>query len=158
MLFRSAAISFSTTGSLPTGITAGTTYYVYNVDGLTFQLLDSSGNVVNTSGAQSGTQSITPVDIPTVQNTFTVSDTSRFIIVFGTNDYGSAVLDPMLIRWSNQDDPYNWTPDATNQAGSVRLSHGSEIVATVQTRQEIRSEEHTSNSSHMSESRMPSSA
>jgi hypothetical protein len=132
-----AAISFSTTGALPTGITAGTTYYVFNVDGLTFNLLTAAGVVVNTSGSQSGTQSITPVDVPTVQNTLTVSDTSRFVIVFGTNDYGSAVLDPMLIRWSNQDDIYNWTPDATNQAGSIRLSHGSEIVATVQTRQEI---------------------
>jgi hypothetical protein len=42
-----------------------------------------------------------------------------------------------LIRWSNQDDIYNWTPDATNQAGSVRLSHGSEIISAIQTRQEI---------------------
>jgi hypothetical protein len=132
-----AAIKFSTTGALPTGITAGTTYYVFNVDGLTFQLLDSSGNVINTSGSQSGTHTITPVDIPTVQNTLTISDTSRFILVFGTNDYGSSDIDPMLIRWSNQDDPYNWTPDPTNQAGFVRLSHGSEIIATVQTRQEI---------------------
>ena len=132
-----AAISFSTTGALPTGITAGTTYYVYNVDGLTFNLLDANGAVVNTSGSQSGTHTITPVDCPTVVNTFTVSDTSRFLLVFGTNDYGSSTLDPMLIRWSNQDDLYNWTPNATNQAGSIRLSHGSEIVATVQTRQEI---------------------
>jgi len=132
-----AAISFSTTGALPTGITAGTTYYVYSVDGLTFQLLDSTGAVVNTSGTQSGTHTITPVDIPLVQNSLTISDTSRFILVFGTNDYGSSTLDPMLIRWSNQDDPYNWTPNATNQAGSIRLSHGSEIVTTVQTRQEI---------------------
>ena len=132
-----AAINFSTTGALPTGITAGTTYYVFNSDGLTFQLLDAAGAIVNTSGSQSGTHTITPVDIPLVQNSLTVSDTLRFIIVFGTNDYGSSTLDPMLIRWSNQDDPYNWTPDATNQAGSVRLSHGSQIVATVQTRQEI---------------------
>jgi hypothetical protein len=132
-----AAISFSTTGALPTGITAGTTYYAYNVNGLTFNLLDSTGAIVNTSGVQSGTQTITPVDIPTVQNALTVSDTSRFLIVFGTNDYGSATLDPMLIRWSNQDDIYNWTPDATNQAGSIKLSHGSQIVTTVQTRQEI---------------------
>jgi len=43
----------------------------------------------------------------------------------------------MLIRWSNQDDPYNWTPNATNQAGSIQISHGSEIITTVQTRQEI---------------------
>jgi hypothetical protein len=130
-----AALKFSG-GSLPTGITAGTTYYVYNVNGLTFNLLDAAGVEVNTSSSGSGSVS-TIVDVPTVQNSITVSDSSRFIIVFGCNDYGSAVLDPMLIRWSAQDDPYNWTPDPTNQAGFVRVSHGSEIVATVQTRQEV---------------------
>jgi hypothetical protein len=132
-----AAVMFSTTGALPTGITAGTTYFAFNNVGLTFQLIDAAGNVVNTSGTQSGTQSITPNDIPLVQNFLTVSDTSRFIFAMGTNDYGSAVLDPMLIRWSNQDDPFNWTPDATNQAGSIRLSDGSEIITAIQTRQEI---------------------
>jgi len=76
-------------------------------------------------------------DTPSVQNYFTVSDTSRFVIVFGTNDYGSAVLDPMLIRWSDQEDYGTWTPAITNQAGSVRLSHGSEIITAIQTRQEI---------------------
>jgi hypothetical protein len=131
------AISFSTTGALPTGIVAGTTYYVYQVDGLSFNLLDSAGNVVNTSGSQSGVQSITPEDIPVIQNTFTVSDASRFLIAFGCNDYGSSTLDPMLIRWSDQENLYNWTPNIANQAGSTRLSHGSEIVATVQSRQEI---------------------
>lgn len=138
VLTDGTAIQFSTTGALPTGITAGTTYYVFNPEGLTFQLLDGTGAVVNTSGSQSGTHSISKlVDVPEAQNCLTVSDTSRFILVFGTNDYGSATLDPMLIRWSNQDDIYNWTPNATNQAGSVRLSSGSEIVTTVQTRQEI---------------------
>ena len=130
-----AALKFSG-GSLPTGITAGTTYYVYNVNGLTFNLLDTADAEVNTSSSGSGAVA-TIVDVPTVQNSITVSDTSRFIIVFGCNDYGSGVLDPMLIRWSAQDDPYNWTPDPTNQAGFVRVSHGSEIVATVQTRQEV---------------------
>jgi len=132
-----AAIQFSTTGALPTGITAGTTYYVFNADGLSFQLLDAAGSLINTSGTQSGVHTITPVDVPLVQNNLTVSDTSRFVIVFGTNDYGSSTLDPMLIRWSNQDDIYNWTPDAANQAGSLRLSHGSQIITSVQTRQEI---------------------
>ena len=132
-----AAVVFSTTGTLPTGITAGTTYFAFNNVGLTFQLLDAAGNVVNTSGSQSGTQTITPNDIPLMQNFFTVSGTSRFIITYGVNDYGSTTQDPMLIRWSAQDDPYNWTPDATNQAGSIRLSHGSEIITAIQTRQEI---------------------
>jgi hypothetical protein len=130
-----AALQFSG-GSLPTGITAGVTYYVFEVNGLTFKLLDGAGAAVNTSSSGTGTVS-TIVDVPTVQNSIVVSDSSRFIIVFGCNDYGSAVLDPMLIRWSAQDDIYNWTPDPTNQAGFTRLSHGSEIVATVQTRQEI---------------------
>jgi len=59
------------------------------------------------------------------------------VLVFGTNDYGQDYLDPMLIRWSDSDDPYTWTPQATNQAGSLRLSHGSSIVTAVQSRQEI---------------------
>jgi hypothetical protein len=130
-----AALKFSG-GSLPTGITAGTTYYVFEVNGLTFKLLDGAGAAVNTTSSGTGAVS-TIVDVPTVQNSIVVSDTSRFVIVFGCNDYGSAILDPMLIRWSAQDDIYNWTPDPTNQAGFVRVSHGSEIVTTVQTRQEV---------------------
>ena len=130
-----AALKFSG-GSLPTGVTAGTTYYVFEVNGLTFKLLDGAGAAVNTSSSGTGAVS-TIVDVPTIQNNITVSDTSRFVLVFGCNDYGSATLDPMLIRWSSQDDVYNWTPDPTNQAGFIRISHGSEIITTVQTRQEI---------------------
>jgi hypothetical protein len=66
-----------------------------------------------------------------------VSDASRFVLAFGTTDYGSPSLDPMLIRWSDQESAANWTPSATNQAGSIRLSRGSEIQAVAQTRQEI---------------------
>jgi len=43
----------------------------------------------------------------------------------------------MLIRWSDQENPTMWTPAITNQAGSIRLSHGSKIVSVIQTRQEI---------------------
>ena len=130
-----AALQFSG-GSLPSGITANTTYYVFQVDGLTFNLLDSSGAEVNTSSTGTGSVSLI-VDVPTAQNNLTVSDSSRFVLAFGCNDYGASGIDPMLIRWSGQNDPYNWTPDATNQAGFTRLSHGSEIITTVQTRQEI---------------------
>jgi hypothetical protein len=76
-------------------------------------------------------------DVPTIQNYLFVSDTSSFTFAFGCNDYGSATQDPMLIRWSDQESLVDWTPSITNQAGSVRLSHGSEIVTAVQTRQEI---------------------
>ena len=76
-------------------------------------------------------------DVPTTQRLVYVSDISRFVFAFGCNELGSNVQDPMLIRWSDQESVTNWTPAATNQAGGLRLSHGSEIVAVVQTRQEI---------------------
>lgn len=76
-------------------------------------------------------------DVPLYQNLLLVSDASRFTFAFGTNDYADSTLNPMLIRWSDQEDYLNWTPSATNQAGSLLLSHGSKIVAIMQSRQEI---------------------
>jgi hypothetical protein len=76
-------------------------------------------------------------DVPLVQNYLLVSAISRFVFAFGTNDYGSATQNPMLMRWSSQEDITMWTPSATNQAGSLLLSHGSKIVTAIQTRQEI---------------------
>ena len=79
----------------------------------------------------------TDTSCPIVANLIMVSDSSRFVIGFGVNDYGSTTQDPMLIRWSDQEDYAVWAPSATNQAGSYRLSSGSEIIAAQQTRQEI---------------------
>ncbi len=139
-LSEGTAIQFSVSsgGTLPTGISAATTYYLFNVAGLTANLLDTAGNLVNVTGAGSGTFSISLlVDVPTVQNLIFISATNRFVFAMGCNDYGSATQDPMLLRWSDQNNLLEWTPDASNQAGSVRLSHGSEILTAVQTRQEI---------------------
>ena len=74
---------------------------------------------------------------PTKQNFILVSDVSRFVFCFGANTLGSAVQDPMLIRWSDQESAANWTPAANNQAGDLRLSKGSKIVTALQSRQEI---------------------
>jgi hypothetical protein len=76
-------------------------------------------------------------NVPIVQNYILVSDIYRFVFAFGCNDYGSSVQDPMLIRWSDQEDALNWTPGATTQAGSLPLSRGSEIVTAIQSRQEV---------------------
>lgn len=76
-------------------------------------------------------------DVPTVQKFVFVSDISRFVFAFGCNDLGSAVQNPMLIRWSDQESVVDWTPSPTSQAGSIQFSHGSELVTCLQTRQEI---------------------
>ena len=146
----STPITLTTTEWLLTGLLPGVTYYTRFVSTTTFNLsLTPTGALINTTGTQSGTHKISQRGIllssltgadgstPLFQNAFTVSDASRFVLVFGTNDYGSTTLDPMLVRWSDQESLITWFPAITNQAGSVRLSHGSKIVTTLQSRQEI---------------------
>jgi hypothetical protein len=112
--------------------------------GITYTL----STIINTSGTQSGTHKISPrgialtalngaSSVPLTQASFIISDASRFTILFGTNDYGSTEFDPMLIRWSDQESYLEWAPAITNQAGSIRLSHGSKIITALQSRQEI---------------------
>jgi len=92
-------------------------------------------------GTQLTPASTSDTTCPTVANLVMVSDASRFVIAMGTNDPSGALFpatqDPLLIRWSAQEDFNTWTPATTNQAGDYRLSRGSEIVAAQQTRQEI---------------------
>jgi hypothetical protein len=83
---------------------------------------------------------VSGTDVPSKINQIMVSDSSRIVIAFGCNDYGaydSTAQDPLLIRWTEQESYTGWTPATTNQAGSYRLSHGSEIIGALQTRQEI---------------------
>lgn len=97
---------------------------------------DSSAGLVNNRGVNITTLS-GATSPPTVANYRVVSDASRFVMVFGTNEIGSTDLDPMLIRWSDQESAAVWYPAATNQAGSLQLSHGTEIRAVAQVRQEL---------------------
>jgi hypothetical protein len=79
--------------------------------------------------------------IPHTVNAALVSDVSRFVLALGSNPYDpndeGTTFDPMQIRWSAQDDPTVWIPDATNQAGDVRLSAGAHIMAGVPMKQEL---------------------
>jgi len=128
--------------------TGGTGTYTVSAGAVVAEISMYSATLINTTGTQSGTHYIMPnavpvtslagaTDVPLMQNFIYVSDVSRFVFAFGTNDIGSTVQDPMLIRWSDQESVVDWSPSATNQAGSVRLSHGSEIITSIQTRQEV---------------------
>ena len=110
-------------------------YWANSASATTFsrgQYLGPSTAVVTKSGTIT-----TDASCPTVANFVMVSDASRFVLAFGVNDYGSTVQDPLLIRWSDQESFATWIPAITNQAGSYRLSHGSQIITAMQTRQEI---------------------
>jgi hypothetical protein len=76
-------------------------------------------------------------DVPLQATQLLVSQNDKHLIALGATAYGSVDFDPLLIRWANQDEPTNWTPEVTNSAGFIRVSRGSEIVCGVVTRQEI---------------------
>ena len=146
---ENTVVRLETTGALPTGLAVGVDYYLVNVSGVTANLAAApDGTPIDTTGSQSGTHKVSgrgvPLDslfgasdVPLYHNHLLVSDASRFVFAFGTNELGTTTLDPMLIRWSNQEDAAQWTPAITNQAGYIRLSQGSRIVTAMQTRQEI---------------------
>ena len=76
-------------------------------------------------------------DVPTSQNILEISDINRFVFAFGANEFGSVIVNPMLVRWSDQGSVVDWTPSVTSQAGFLTLSRGTEIIASKQARQEI---------------------
>lgn len=148
-LVDGTAVVLETTGALPTGLTVGVVYYVVNAVSNVCNLAATPGGTpITTTGTQSGTHYVSPrgipvtslagaSDVPTVVNNMIVSDVSRFVIAMGCNPLGETEIDPMLIRWTDQESVVNWTPAATNQAGGTRLSHGSKIRTGIQSRQEV---------------------
>jgi hypothetical protein len=100
------------------------------------QIIQAGTAVVTKAG------SFTPdASCPSVANFVLISDSSRFTFAFGCNDptgvYATTAQDPLQVRWSDQNTLVTWIPSITNQAGGIRLSHGSTIVTAIQARQEI---------------------
>jgi hypothetical protein len=79
--------------------------------------------------------------VPNNTNQVIGSAIQRFVIAFGANPYdptdANTAFDPLLVRWSDQENPYEWVPAVTNQSGEFRLNIGSYIVCARSTRQEI---------------------
>jgi hypothetical protein len=76
-------------------------------------------------------------DVPTTVMQLLVSQGDKHLLAFGATPYGGGAFDPLLIRWSNQDQPANFTPLPTNSAGFIRISRGDAIIRAIPTRQEI---------------------
>jgi len=76
-------------------------------------------------------------DAPTVVRQIMVSTEDRHVLAFGCNEVGSTVRNPLHVRFSDQENPFVWTPRITNTAGGLTISSGSEIIRAVKTKQEI---------------------
>jgi len=79
--------------------------------------------------------------VPNTTNQVLASDTQRFVIALGANPYdpndANTTFDPMVVRWSDQENVFDWVPSITNQAGEQKLQIGSYLVTAQATRQEI---------------------
>jgi hypothetical protein len=111
----------------------GSVYYWDATTGISVRAL-----LLNTASTNAG---FAGQFVPNTTNQIIGSSIQRFAICFGANPYDPAnantTFDPLLVRWSDQENPFDWVPDATNQAGEYRLNIGSSIILARSTRQEI---------------------
>ena len=102
--------------------------------------LASRGVELSATSTFSGEKSV-----PTVAKQVLVSDIDRHVIAFGCDGVGGSssapqgdgIQDPLLIRFSSQENPVDWFPTTTNTAGDLRLGAGSTFVQAVETKREI---------------------
>ena len=105
---------------------------------------DRSNNL-STRAVEVSTRSGTKTSIPTIAKQVLVSDQDRHVIAFGCDainssssaNQGNGTQDPLLIRFSDQENPLVWFPTTTNTAGDIRLGAGSTFVQAVETKREI---------------------
>tara|TARA_R110002072_G_scaffold253261_2_gene412114 strand:+ start:136 stop:1977 length:1842 start_codon:yes stop_codon:yes gene_type:complete len=79
---------------------------------------------------------------PIQTNSIIVSPNDRHLVALGTNEYAadatvSGTFNPMLVRWSDQDDRTNWVPSLSSTAGEVVLTDGTEIIGAVRSKTAI---------------------
>ena len=111
----------------------GSVYYWDATTGISVRAL-----LLNTASTNAG---FAGQFVPNTTNQIIGSSIQRFAICFGANPYDPAnantTFDPLLVRWSDQENPFQWVPAATNQSGEYRLNIGSSIITARSTRQEI---------------------
>jgi len=75
---------------------------------------------------------------PTIAKTIIVSERDRHVIAFGCDPEATpGIQDPLVIRFSDQEDPAEWRTLPTTTAGELRIGTGSEIIGAVQTKQQV---------------------
>ena len=121
-----------------TGIPAGTKVGASYITGATTVPITST-----TTAGSSGSYAFSYAGsfVPTSTYETVTSSIQEFIIAMGANPYSpndaATTFNPMLVRWSDQANPYQWIPETTNQSGEFALTNGSFIMGATATRQEI---------------------
>jgi len=79
---------------------------------------DPATSTTSGGGASVTVQYELSAEVPVVQDSLLVSDASRFTFAFGCNAFGDATetQNPLLLRWSDQENAYDWRPRSTNRS------------------------------------------
>jgi len=120
----------------------GALYLWFKDDGVSSRALELSASNKFKDGL--GTI-LSATSVPTVAKQILVSDQDRHVIAFGcdglgatsTSTQGNGIQDPLLIRFSSQENPVDWFPTEANTAGDLRLGGGSTFVQAVETKQQV---------------------
>lgn len=111
---------------------------------------DTSGNTINGQPGSSGTFELSdaaiPIgsseitgssDPPVTVDSFLISKRDGSCVAFGCNDIGSTATNSLLVRWSDQNNPFDWTPTPTNTSGGQVLRVGNKIIGGISTKDEV---------------------
>lgn len=74
---------------------------------------------------------------PSVNNYIKVSPNDRHVVSFGSTEFGTGNYNPMLVRWSDQENFNNWTPSISSTSGEVVLTGGTKIMGAIRSRNAI---------------------
>jgi hypothetical protein len=74
---------------------------------------------------------------PAKINSIVVSPNDRHVLAFGTYEYATSAFNPLLVRWSDQEDYTNWTPSISSTSGEIKLIDGTKIVGGIRSRNVI---------------------
>lgn len=122
-----------------TGIASGT-YVTTAWDGSSSVTISAATTSSHTISAISLAVSYAGRHVPNEVNMIIDSPVNDFVLACGSTPYDptnfTPTFDPLLVRWCDLGNIYEWVPEVTNQSGEQKLSHGSYIVTAINTRQE----------------------
>ncbi len=137
--YGTGAYGLGTTGSAQVGDPITATRYTIDTWGQTLLCCPVNGAIYywNPDGGFTTMAAITTDNAPIYNTGIFVAQPAQILVAYGSTTRTSsgniaAFKDPLLIRWTDQDNYLEWTVDTTNQAGSVRLPSGSMIVSGIQ--------------------------
>jgi len=130
----SGAYITASSGTIPAG-TYVTSAYVSGSLSITLSAPVTIGSGVTVNFSYAGQS------VPWQTNRIFSSPIYQFTMALGSNPYDptnfNTTFDPMIVRWTDEANAYEWVPQTTNQAGEQRLNNGSYIVTALNNRQEI---------------------